>query len=46
VYLGEHLNKRILHLCHSPEDKVKRLSNDDMKEFISDVLEPIVKRYY
>lgn len=46
VYLGEHLNKRILHLCHSPEDKVKRLSNDDMKEFISVVLEPIAKSYY
>ena len=46
VYLGEHLNKRVLHLCHSPEDKVKRLSNADMKDFISDVLEPIVKKYF
>jgi hypothetical protein len=45
-YLGESLNKRVLHLCHSMEDTVSKCSNEDMREFISVVLDPIARKYF
>lgn len=45
-YLGESLNKRVLHLCHSKEDTVSKCSNRDMREFIGAVLDPIVRKYF
>lgn len=44
-YLGEHLNKKVLYLCHSKEDTVKKCSNRDMEEFIQEVLYPICRKY-
>jgi len=44
-YLGEHLNKKILYLCHSKEDTVKKCSDQDMEEFITEVLYPICRKF-
>lgn len=44
-YLGEHLNKKVLYLCHSKEDTVKKCSNKDMEEFITEVLYPICRKF-
>ena len=45
VYLGEHLDKNVLYLCHSKEDTVSKCSNKDMEEFITEVLYPICLKF-